>query len=525
MNFRTFWRSFGVGETSTRIPDFWKGRCICVGLMAALLSLPTAALAQTATKDAAAYVDRIERIDRAGPKLNSIIAVNPDWRAQAEKLDTQKPRSALHGRAILIKDNIETADRMATTAGSFALKDNITGRDAPLVARLRNAGALILGKTNMSEWANIRSNRSMSGWSAVGGLVRNPYALDRTACGSSSGSGAAIAAGLAWAAIGTETDGSVVCPASINGIVGLKPTVGLVSRTHVVPISHSQDTPGPMTRTVRDAAMVLSVIAGSDPADGATNLADSHARDYAAALTGSIKGIRIGVLRDRIGDQPDMRAVFDAALATLRSAGAILIDIEKTDASQGIGAAESIVLHTELKADLNAYLASTPAAVKTRTLADLIAFNTTNPTLEMPFFSQETFIVSDAAKTLDDPAYRKALTESSTGARETLTRLLTVNSVAMLVAPTMGPAWLSDPVNGDQYDGPSASSLPAVSGFPHLTVPMGFVRGLPVGLSFIGAAWSEAALLNAGDAYESVRGPLPGPTFQPSVKAALDPIR
>jgi amidase len=494
-------------------------------LAATLIALPIPASAQNTAKDATAYVDRIERIDHAGPKLNSIIALNPDWRRQAEKLDAQKPRSPLHGRAILIKDNIETADRMATTAGSLALKDNITGRDAPLVAKLRSAGALILGKTNLSEWANIRSNRSMSGWSAVGGLVRNPYALDRTACGSSSGSGAAIAAGLAWAAIGTETDGSVVCPASINGLVGLKPTVGLVSRTHVVPISHSQDTPGPMTRTVRDAAMVLTVIAGSDRADEATNLADSHARDYAAALTGSIKSVRIGVLRDRIGSPPATRAVFEAALATLRKAGAILVDIEKTDAPKGLGEAEFKVLLSELKADLNTYLATTPSTVKTRTLAEVIAFNIAGADKEMPFFGQETFIEAEATKGLTDPAYLKALADSGGGARATLTRLLTTNNVAMLVAPTYGPAWLSDPVNGDQYDGPSASSLPAMAGYPHLTVPMGQVRGLPVGLSFIGAAWSEAALLNAGDAFERARGPLPGPTFQPSVKAELDPAR
>ena len=455
------------------------------------------------------------------PPLNAVIAYNPDADSIRMALDAErasgKVRSAIHGKEILIKDNIETADRMATTAGSLALKDNVTGRDAPLVARLRKAGVLILGKTNLSEWANIRSNRSMSGWSAIGGLVRNPYALDRTACGSSSGSGAAVAAGLAWAAIGTETDGSIVCPASINGIVGLKPTVGLVSRTHVIPISHSQDTPGPMTRTVRDAAMVLSVIAGSDRADEATTLADSHKRDYAAALTGSINGVHIGVLRDQIGDQPGTRAVFEAALGALKAAGAVLVDIQKTDAPPGLGRAEFAVLLTELKADLNAYLATTPKTVKTRTLADVIAFNTANATTEMPYFGQETFIEAEATKGLTDPAYLKALAESGNGARATLTRLLADNKVAMLVAPTTGPAWLSDSVNGDQYDGPSVSQLPAIAGFPHLTVPMGVVRGLPVGLSFIGPAWSEAALLNAGDAYEKMRGPFPGPTYQTSV--------
>jgi amidase len=457
----------------------------------------------------------------APPPLNAVIAYNPDAATIRKALDAEqaagKVRSPIHGRDILIKDNIETADRMATTAGSLALKDNITGRDAPLIARLRAAGAVILGKTNMSEWANIRSNRSMSGWSALGGLVRNPYALDRTACGSSSGSGAAIAAGLAWAAIGTETDGSIVCPASINGLVGLKPTLGLVSRTHVIPISHSQDTPGPMTHTVRDAAMVLSVIAGSDRDDEATNLANSHTRDYAAALTGSIKGVRIGVLRDQIGRQPATRAVFEAALVMLKNAGAILIDIEKTGEPEGLGKAEGIVLHTELKVDLNAYLATTAKAVRTRTLADLIAFNIANADTEMRYFGQETFIEAEATKGLTDPAYLKALAFSQSAARATLTRLLKDNNVAMLVAPTMGPAWLSDPVNGDQYDGPGASTLPAVSGFPHLTVPMGMVSGLPVGLSFIGPAWSEAALLNAGDAYERARGPFPRPTYRATV--------
>ncbi len=495
-------------------------KCSIIGVIS--LMLPTNALA-SAEKDAAAYVTRVAKIDRAGPRLNAVIAINPDWRTQARALDAERPRSPLHGRAILIKDNIETKDRMATTAGSLALAANITSRDAPLVARLRAGGALILGKTNLSEWANIRSSRAMSGWSAVGGVVRNPYALDRTACGSSSGSGAAVAAGLAWAAIGTETDGSVVCPASINGIVGLKPTVGLVSRTHVVPISHSQDTPGPMTRTVRDAALVLGGMAGSDPADAATVGADARKTDYAAALTGSITGVRIGVLRGAVGGNPGVIAAFEVALAKLKAAGVVLIDIAKVDAPKGLGEAEGTVLYTELKADLNAYLASTPPIVKTRTLADLIAFNTVNAAREMPFFGQETFIKAQGMKGLDDPDYLKALATSRDGARATLTRLLSENKVAMLVAPTYGPAWLSDPVHGDQYEGPSASGLPAMSGYPHLTVPMGQVMGLPVGLSFIGPAWSEAVLLNAGDAYERVRGPFPGPTFARSVSASLDP--
>lgn len=492
----------------------------CTALLAASVAQaqpsPTSALAQ-----ARAAVARIAALDRAGPRLNAVIAINPDWASAAAALDAEtlagRSRNPLHGRPILVKDNIETRDRMATTAGSLALAANVTQRDAPLVARLRTNGALILGKTNLSEWANIRSDRSMSGWSAVGGLVRNPYALDRTACGSSSGSGAAIAAGYAWGAIGTETDGSIVCPASINGIVGLKPTLGLVSRTHIVPISHSQDTPGPMTQTVRDTAVLLAAIAGSDPADRATAEADTRRTDYVAALTGRIAGVRIGVLRDAVGGQPATKAVFERALGILRAEGAVLVDIAAVDAPKGLGAAESLVLYTELKADLNAYLATTPATVRTRTLAQVIAFNTTNAKRELAWFGQETFDKAQALSGLDDPKYLEALATSRDGARATLTRLLSVNRVVMLIAPTYGPAWLSDPVHGDQYEGPSASSLPAIAGYPHLTVPMGQVQGMPVGLSFVGPAWSEGELLNAGDAFERARGPLPGPTYRTTV--------
>ena len=463
-------------------------------------------------------MSEIEKIDRTGPTLNSIIALNPDRKLIAAQLDAEKLagkiRSPIHGQSILIKDNIETADNMATTAGSLALANNITRRDAPLVARLRSAGALILGKANMSEWANFRSSHSMSGWSAVGSIVRNPYALDRTACGSSSGSGAAVAAGLAWAAIGTETDGSIVCPSSINGIVGLKPTVGLVSRTHIVPISHSQDTPGPMARSVRDAAMLLTVIAGSDAADPATASANRIKQDYESALTGSVKGLRIGVLRDAIGNQPATQTLFESALKQLRSAGAILVDIPKTGTPPSLGEDEYLVLLTEFKADLNRYLANLPGNDTPRTLADVIAFNNQRAETELALFGQDIFIAAEATKGLSDLNYLKALKRSRDGARATIAKLLKDNHVAILVQPTNGPAWLSDPVNGDQDSGPSASQLPAVSGFPHLTVPMGQVQGLPVGLSFIGPAWSEALLLNAGDAYEQLRGALPPPRFQ-----------
>ena len=468
-------------------------------------------------------MSEIEKVDRGGSGLNSIITLNPDRQAIAAKLELErvagKMRSPIHGRTLLIKDNIETADNMATTAGSLALTNNVTRRDAPLVARLRAAGALILGKANMSEWANIRSSHSMSGWSAVGSIVRNPYALDRTACGSSSGSGAAVAAGLAWAAIGTETDGSIVCPSSMNGIVGLKPTVGLVSRTHVVPISHSQDTPGPMARTVRDAAMVLTVISGSDAADPETASADRFKRDYASALTGSVKELRIGVLRDAIGNQPATQALFETALQKLRSAGAVLVDIPKTGVPDNLGEDESLVLLTEFKAGLNRYLANLPETTMPRTLADVIAFNNKQIETELTLFGQDTFIAAEATKGLADPKYLQALAKSRDGARVTIQKLLTDNRVAVLVQPTNGPAWLSDPVNGDQDSGPSASQLPAISGFPHLTVPMGQVEGLPVGLSFIGPAWSEALLLNAGDAYERLRGSFPPPRFRPHAAA------
>lgn len=451
-----------------------------------------------------AYLARIAAMDRAGPTLRSVIAVNPDALQQAAALDAERRagrvRGPLHGVPILIKDNIETADRIATTAGSLALRDNVTGRDAPLVAYLRRAGAVILGKTNLSEWANIRSTRSMSGWSAVGGLVRNPYALDRTACGSSSGSGAAVAASFAAAAVGTETDGSVVCPSSINGLVGFKPTLGLISRSRVVPISHSQDTPGPMARSVRDAALLLSAMAGPDPTDAAT--ARTQVRDYAAGLSAeALKGRRIGVIRPS-GMTPPLTERFDAALAVLRAGGATLVEVTPPKLD-GLGEAELLVLQTELKADLNAYLATTPPTVKTRTLDQVIAFNRANAATEMPFFEQETFEAAAKTKGFDDPAYRAARAKSLRLAGvEGIDTMLKAAKVDLLVEPTYGAAWLSDPVYGDQYGGPSASELPAVAGYPHLTVPMGLAQGLPVGLSFIGTAGADQQVLNAGYAYE-----------------------
>ena len=453
------------------------------------------------------------RIATLNPKLHAVIALNPSAPAQAAAADTArkagKPQGSLAGVPVLIKDNIESADPVATTAGSLALANNASGRDAPLVARLRAAGAIILGKTNLSEWANIRSTRSISGWSAVGGQTRNPYALDRNACGSSSGSGAASAASFAAAAVGTETDGSVTCPAAINGLVGLKPTVGMISRTHVVPISHTQDTAGPMTRSVTDAALLLDAMAGSDPSDAATARADSMAHGFAAGLKpDALRGVRVGVLRYAAGFHPDTDTAFTAALVKLRAAGAVLVEITKPphDRDAEMGKLENTILTTELKADMAAYLASTDATkVPMRTLADLIAFDLAHADAEMPLFAQELFEEADKTRGLTDPAYLKAVVDAHELAGPGgIDKLLADNKVTVLVAPTMGPAWLIDPVLGDHFAGGGAGSPPAVAGYPHLTVPMGLAGGLPVGLSFIGTAWSDAALLRYGYAYEQV---------------------
>ncbi len=464
--------------------------------------------------DAASSVGLIEaargRIAATDKTYHAIIALNPHAIADARKLDAErkagKVRGPLHGIPVLLKDNIESADDTATTAGSLALKDNVTGRDAPLVKRLTDAGAVILGKTNLSEWANFRSDASISGWSAVGGQTVNAIDPRRTPCGSSAGSAVAVALGYAPAAIGTETDGSISCPAAVNGVVGFKPTLGLVSRTHIVPISHSQDTAGPITRTVRDAAIVLTVIAGSDPLDPATREADAHKTDYAAQLdAGALKGARIGVLRFAARFHGPTEAAFDAALARMRAAGAILVEIDTNTADrQAIGAAETKVLQTEFKADINAYLASTdPSKTPTRTLADLIAFNRAHAAGEMSLFAQETFEAAEATKGLDDPEYLKARDDARrmTGP-EGIDRLLKDHDVVALVAPTLAPAWLIDEVLGDRYVGGGAGSVAAIAGYPHLTVPMGKVKGLPVGLSIIGPAWSDARVLSLGYAFE-----------------------
>ena len=494
-------------------------RLATLGLLFAAGSMAAQAQQPSAETNVRAALDRIARIDGA---LHSVLAVDPTAVDQAKAFDTSgRPLSVIAGQPVLIKDNIEAAGPLPTTAGSLALAGNVTNRDAPLVSKLRAAGAVIVGKTNLSEWANIRSTNSISGWSAVGGQTHNPWALDRNTCGSSSGSGAAVAAGLVRLAMGTETDGSITCPASINGIVGLKPTVGLVSRTHIVPISHSQDTAGPMAASVREAAELLSVIAGSDPADPATAQADKRKRDYAAALDAhALKGKRIGVMRFASGFGTD--TAFETALAVLREQGAILVEIKKFDEGT-IGKNENVVLHTELKADIAKYLKGSPAPIQVRTLSDLIAFNRAHAQQEMTLFGQEYFEQAAKVKGLDDPAYKKARADSFRAAGPNgIDRLLKQYNVVALVGPTMPPAWKIDAVNSDQIAGGGAGGLAAVAGYPHLTVPMGLVKGLPVGLSFIGPKWSEARLLQLGFAYEQARGPFPTPKFYRSIEESPD---
>jgi amidase len=468
------------------------------------LAQPAAGPAETATRAA------LERADRIDPKVNSILALNPKALEEAQRLDRiRRARGPLFGLPIVVKDNVDVAGPWPTTAGSRALVGNVTNRDAPVVARLRQAGVVILGKANLSEWANFRSSDSISGWSSIAGQTRNPNALDRNPCGSSSGSGAAVGAGIVDAAVGTETNGSIICPSSVNGIVGLKPTVGLVSRTHIVPISASQDTAGPMAKDVRTAALLLTAMAGSDPADPATAGADKQVQDYAGGLeTASLKGVRIGVLRWATGWSTPVDAAFERALETLRSEGAVLVDVKEAPDRRAMSEAEFQVLLTEFKAGVNGYLATTPAAVKTRTLADVIAFNKSDSARSLGLFGQDLLEKAEATKGLDDAAYRAARAQSLKIATDALSAMLGSADVEALVAPSAPAAWKIDTVNGDQAPFGGAGGLAAVAGTPHLTVPMERKFGLPMGLSFLGPKWSEARLLQLGAAYERARGPL-----------------
>ncbi|MGH8290013.1 MAG: amidase [Steroidobacteraceae bacterium] len=475
----------------------------------------------------ALVADYRARIARVNPEIHAVIGLNPDAMAEARAADARRAasrtRGPLDGLPILVKDNIGIAG-LPTTAGSLALLKNIRPASSTVIRNLKRAGVVILGRANLSEWANIRSEHSTSGWSAVGGLTRNPYMLDRSACGSSSGSAAAVAAGLAAAAIGTETDGSISCPASMNGLVGLKPTVGLVSRTGIVPISHTQDTAGPITRTVRDAAMLLTAMAGSDPADPATKDANAHRIDYTTALNArALTGVRLGVARFLVkGFTPGTRAVFDRALAVLKAQGAVLIDVDDYDMAK-LGKNEGVVLQTELKADLNSYLAGSPPAVTSRTLAGLIAFDDSHPQ-EMTWFGQGFFVKAERTKGLADPAYVKAHeTNLRLAGPDGIDRLLKEHGVVALISPTQNPAFVIDLVNGDSGGG-GDSSLPAIAGYPYITVPMGEVHGLPVGLSFIGRKWSEARLLGLAYSYEQATHAWRPPTFAPDVLHPRAPV-
>ncbi len=469
------------------------------------------------------YLDRIQALDRRGPCLRAVIEINPHALDIAAALDRERAvqgvRGPLHGVPILIKDNIETADRMMTTAGSLALECWYAPEDAPLVARLRAAGAVILGKTNLSEWANFRSTHSSSGWSARGGQTRNPHALDRTPSGSSSGSAVAVAAGLAAAAIGSETDGSIVSPASINGIVGFKPTVGLVSRRGIVPISHSQDTAGPLARCVGDAAMLLGAMSGADPADAASAAAgDRFLADYRPYLNpDGLRGARLGIARKFFGENETMNAFLDTCVATLARAGAIVVDPADLPRHGDWEAPELEVLLYEFKADLNAYLARLPASFPVRSLEALIRFNEAKAPRELQLFGQELLRRSQAKGELSEEAYRKARETCLAATRaEGIDAVVAEHRLDAMVTLTSGPAWLIDHVNGDSDTG-GCSSPAAVAGYPHITVPAGLHRGLPVGLSFFGPAFSEATLVRLASGFEHTASARPVPAFRPSV--------
>ncbi|MCB2377472.1 amidase [Hymenobacter sp. BT635] len=464
------------------------------------------------------YLQRIEAIDKNGPKLNSVIEVNPDALSLADALDKErksgKVRGPLHGIPVLIKDNIDTADRMQTTAGSLALAGHKAQQDAFIVQRLRAAGAVLLGKTNLSEWANFRSTRSTSGWSSRGGQTRNAYILDRTPSGSSSGSGVAVAANLCAVAIGTETDGSVVSPASCSGIVGIKPTVGLLSRAGIIPISATQDTAGPMARTVRDAALLLGALAGVDAADAVTRESTGKAApDYTAFLKpDGLKGKRLGVEKNHLKGSSDAVPLLLAAVELLKSQGATIVEIELEKHTDPLGEAEYDVLLYEFKDGVNKYLSTAGAPVKT--VADVMRFNAQNKAKAMPFFQQEILEAADKTDGLSSTKYQAALKKSHQGARQALDAALHDNRLDGIVAVTNGPAPCLDLINGDSWKGPGFSSPAAMAGYPHITVPMGQAHGLPVGLSFVGGAYQEGPLLTLAYAYEQTSKKRVAPEFR-----------
>jgi amidase len=470
------------------------------------------------------YTKRIEDIDKRGPAVNAIIEMNPDALSIAQELDRERkakgPRGPLHGIPVLIKDNINTADRMMTTAGSLALVGSKPAKDAFVAQRLRAAGAVILGKTNLSEWANIRSSHSTSGWSGRGGLTKNPYALNRNPCGSSSGTGAGISANMAAAGIGTETDGSIVCPSSSNGLAGIKPTVGLVSRSGIVPISHSQDGAGPMCRSVRDAAIVLGALTGVDPEDGASaaSAGKSQANYEQYCDTNGLQGARIGVVRKYFGFNDAVDRLMEQAIAVMKKQGAVVIDPVEITTLGKFDDSELTVFLYELKADLNAYLARLGAPAPVKTLEDIIAFNEHNRAKEMPYFGQDLFIKSQAKGPLTEKEYTDALAKNHQLARiEGIDAVMDKHKLDTLIGPTGGPAWITDLIAGDHFGGGSSNAA-AVAGYPNINVIAGNVFGLPVGISFFGRAWSEPTLIRLAYSFEQATKAREAPKFLSSIE-------
>ncbi len=469
------------------------------------------------------YSARIDEIDKRGPAVNAVIEMNPDAMSIADGLDRERkskgPRGPLHGIPVLIKDNIDTADRMMTTAGSLALVGSKPPKDSFVAQKLRAAGAVILAKTNLSEWANIRCSHSTSGWSGRGGLTKNPYALDRNPCGSSSGTGAGISANLAAVGIGTETDGSIVCPSSANGLAGIKPTVGLVSRSGIIPISHSQDGAGPMCRTVRDAAVLLSALAGVDPEDGATSASAGKSQtDYAQFCDpNGLKGTRIGVARKYFGFNDAVYALMEQAIDVMKKQGATIVDPADVETLGKFDESELLLFMYELKADLNAYLARLGSSAPVRSLKDIIEFNDRNRSKEMPYFGQDLFVKAESKGPLTEKAYLDALAKNHQLARaEGIDAVMDKNHLDALVGPTGGPAWLTDLVNGDHSAGGSSNSA-AVAGYPNINVTAGYISGLPVGISFFGRAWSEPALIKIAYSFEQATKARQAPRFLPTI--------